>query len=64
MRGSGDEMTFRAELLPAGEYLGPWPPEQAVEFLWRDGRVAEWVDVAARSVTDGRTSVPVAAAGS
>jgi hypothetical protein len=59
----GDEVTFPDEELPAGEYLGPWSLEQAVEFLWRGGRVPEWLDVAARAVTDRRTVVSLRCCG-
>lgn len=42
----GDEVIFPNESLPEGEYHGPWQVEEVVGFLWRNGKVPEWVDVA------------------
>ena len=41
----GDEEVFPDESLPSGEYHGPWSAEQAVDFLWRSGKVPEWIDL-------------------
>lgn len=40
----GDEVVFPDDSLPDGRYLGPWSPEEVVGYLWRDGRVPEWID--------------------
>ena len=53
----GDEVVFPDETLPAGEFLGPWSAEEVVEFLWRDGKVPEWVDAAVESEDRNRTLI-------
>ncbi len=52
----GDEVTFPDESLPEGHYHGPWSVEQAVGFLWRDGKVPEWIDAAVQA-EDGRQTL-------
>jgi hypothetical protein len=52
----GDEAVFPDDSLPDGEYHGPWSAERVADFLWRDGRVPEWIDIAVRD-TDGRHTV-------
>ena len=42
----GDEVVFPDESLPDGKYLGPWTAEEVVAFLWREGKVPEWIDMA------------------
>ncbi|MCZ2341536.1 MAG: hypothetical protein LC104_07030 [Bacteroidales bacterium] len=41
----GDEEVFPAESLPDGRSLGPWSVAEAVAFLWRAGKVPEWIDL-------------------
>lgn len=53
----GDEVVYPEESLPSGEYLGPWTPEEVVAFLWRDGKVPEWIDVAVEAVECHRSLV-------
>jgi len=45
----GDEVVFPDESLPDGEFLGPWSVEEVVEYLWRAGKVPEWIDAGAES---------------
>lgn len=45
----GDEETFPAESLPDRKFLGPLNAEQVVEYLWRGGKVPEWVNVTAQA---------------
>lgn len=52
----GDEVVFPDESLNEGEFLGPWTAEDAVAYMWRDGKVPEWVDAAVES-EDGRCSL-------
>lgn len=40
-----DEEVFPDESLPAGQSHGPWSVGEAVEFLWRAGKVPEWIDI-------------------
>jgi hypothetical protein len=41
----GDEEIFPEESLPDRKFLGPLNVEQVVEYLWRNGKVPEWVNV-------------------
>ena len=54
---AGDESVFPGDALPDGEYHGPWPVEQVVTFLWRAGKVPEWIDAAVQAEDGGRTLV-------
>ncbi len=51
----GDEVVFPNDTQPQGIFRGPWTVDEAVIFLWRDGRVPEWIDVAVED-EDGKTS--------
>ena len=51
----GNEAVFPDDSLPEGVYHGPWSYEQVVDFLWRDGKVPEWIDIAVRDVEGGVT---------
>jgi hypothetical protein len=52
----GDEVVFPIDTLPQGEFHGPWSVQETVDFLWRDGRVPEWIDAAVEAI-DGRRSL-------
>ena len=52
----GDEEVFPGDELPDGRSHGPWSPERAAEFLWRGGKVPEWVDASVLDA-DGRHAV-------
>ena len=52
----GDEVVFPSESLPDGKYRGPWSIEEAVGFLWRSGKVPEWIDAAVEA-EDGLRSL-------
>jgi hypothetical protein len=52
----GDEAVFPGESLPEGGFLGPWSAEQVVEYLWRAGKVPEWIDAAVEA-EDGEWSL-------
>jgi hypothetical protein len=45
----GDEAVFPAESLSEGRYHGPWSAEEVVVFLWRGGKVPEWIDIAVQA---------------
>lgn len=51
----GDEVVFPDESEPRGCFRGPWSADEVVEFLWRNGRVPEWIDVAVED-EDGTTT--------
>jgi hypothetical protein len=53
----GDEVVFPGDSLSEGACHGPWSAEQVVAFLWRDGKVPEWIDAAAEGVDGRRTLV-------
>ena len=43
----GDEQTFPEDSLHEGqEYVGPLTHLEGIEFLWRNGKVPEWINVA------------------
>lgn len=52
----GDEEVFPEESLDDGRYHGPWTAEEVVRFLWRDGKVPEWIDISVESA-DGCCTV-------
>ena len=41
----GDEVTFPQERLPTREYIGPLNDDGVIDYLWRDGKVPEWVNI-------------------
>lgn len=41
----GDEDVYPGDELPEGRGHGPWSVEDAVTFLWRAGKVPEWIDL-------------------
>jgi hypothetical protein len=53
----GDECLYPEDSLPQGEMLGPLTFEQAAAWLWREGRVPEWVDVSVHGVNREHTYV-------
>ena len=59
----GDEVVFPEESQPQGVFCGPWSIEQAVDFLWRNGRVPEWVDVAVEDEDEKTTYVGLTCCG-
>jgi hypothetical protein len=59
-----DEEIFPNESLPEHGYLGPLKYEEALAFLWRAGKVPEWIDVSVQACdTSFRTFSSYAAAG-
>lgn len=46
----GDEIVFPNESLPDGEFHGPWFDDEVVAFLWREGKVPEWIDASVVSL--------------
>jgi hypothetical protein len=49
----GDEVVYPDDSLPTDAFHGPWSVEDAVQFLWRNGKVPEWIDVSVQG-EDGR----------
>jgi hypothetical protein len=52
----GEEVVFPDQSLPQGRHHGPWTAEEVVAFLWRDGKVPEWIDTAVQA-EDGNRSL-------
>jgi hypothetical protein len=52
----GDEAVFPEESLREGQHHGPWSAQEVVAFLWRDGKVPEWINVAVEA-EDGKRSL-------
>jgi hypothetical protein len=52
----GDEVVFPDEALPKGHGHGPWSAEDVLTFLWRQGKVPEWINAAVQAV-DGPKSL-------
>jgi hypothetical protein len=50
-----DEIIFPEESLPQDKYLGPLTGDEVVSYLWRNGKVPEWVDVNVHSVDENYT---------
>jgi len=46
------EVVFPDDSLADGAHHGPWAFEPVVEFLWRDAKVPEWIDIAVSEVPD------------
>ena len=59
----GDEVVFPEESLPEGQCHGPWSAEQAVAFLWRGGKVPEWIDAAVEAEEAGRSLIALRCCG-
>ena len=51
-----DEEVFPDDSLPAGYKHGPWSVAEAVAFLWRAGKVPEWIDLHV-AAEDGKRSL-------
>jgi hypothetical protein len=52
----GDEVVFPEESLPDGQFRGPLSAEEVVSYLWRAGKVPEWIDAGVES-EDGQRSL-------
>ena len=47
----GDEVVYPEDSLLVGQNHGPWSAAEAMGFLWRAGKIPEWIDVAVRGRT-------------
>ena len=50
-----DEVVFAADSLMPGRLPTPRNEEEVLDYLWRDGRIPEWIDVLVRRVASGFT---------
>ena len=58
-----DEQVFPDESLPEGQSHGPWSVVEAVAFLWRAGKVPEWIDLHVAAEDGGRSMVELRCCG-
>jgi hypothetical protein len=58
-----DEVTFPEELLPEGSFRGPWSAEETVAYLWRDGKVPEWINAAVEAEDKRRSLIALRCCG-
>jgi hypothetical protein len=60
----GESLTaYPEDALPAGEFRGPRTGVEAIDFLWRDGRVPAWIDVMIVGVEGGVTRIELRCCG-
>jgi hypothetical protein len=59
----GDELVFPDESLPEGKFHGSWTIDEALNFLWRGGKVPEWIDIAVEAEDDRHTLVALRCCG-
>lgn len=59
----GDEIVFPDESLPDGQFLGRWSAEEVVKYLWRDGKVPEWIDAGVESEDAQRSLIALRCCG-
>jgi len=59
----GDAEVFPADSLPPGQFLGPIDAEGAVKYLWRWGKVPEWINVHVRAVEGNVTVIQLICCG-
>ncbi|MFN0020270.1 MAG: hypothetical protein ACKVP0_18570 [Pirellulaceae bacterium] len=48
---------FPQDSLPGQEFHGPWTGVAVIDFLWRDGRVPQWIDVSVVDVEGDTTFI-------
>lgn len=46
----GDAEVYPQDSLPDGQYLGPMDRDAAVTFVWRNGKLPQWINVYPHSV--------------
>ena len=59
----GDEVTYPADSLAEGVCHGPWSVAEVVEFLWRSGKVPEWIDAWVDAQDGGCSVIPLLCCG-
>jgi hypothetical protein len=59
-----DEVVFPEDSLSGLEdYHGVWGEERVVAFLWREGKIPEWIDVSVEAIDRTRTLVALRCCG-
>jgi len=59
----GDEQVFPNDSLPQWKFLGPFSKAEVINYVWREGKVPEWVDMAVVSQNDARSQVQLSCCG-
>lgn len=57
------QTSYAQDSLPIGQYRGPLTEAEAIDFLWRDGRVPEWIDITVDEVVNGTTLIELSCCG-
>jgi hypothetical protein len=58
-----DEQIYPEDSLPSDKYLGPLTEEQVLAFLWRSGKVPEWINVMVEAQDDNFTYIELLCCG-
>ena len=59
----GDEQLYPGDSLPPEQYVGPFDTEGAIKYLWRDGKIPEWVNLTVYSYDEKHTYVELLCCG-
>ena len=59
----GDEQVFPEDSLPEGQFQGPMEAETVVSYLWREGKVPEWIDMVVSSADGEYTTLSLRCCG-
>ena len=59
----GGEVVFPDDSLPDRQHHGPWQVGQVVNFLWRDEKVPEWIDISVEGEDGYRTEIQLLCCG-
>jgi len=59
----GDEEVYPNDSLANGQFLGPLSASEVVDYLWRGGKIPEWIDITVESVADGITYLELSCCG-
>ena len=54
---------YPQDSLPYGEFRGPMTGVEAIDFLWRDGRVPQWIEVSVVEVAGDITFIELCCCG-
>lgn len=60
----GQSLTsYPEDTLPRGHHLAPMSGVEAIDYLWRDGRVPQWIDVILAGAQSGVTLIELRCCG-
>jgi len=52
----GDAEVYPEDSLPSGQFVGPLDTHGVTKFLWRNGKVPEWINISINAV-EGDTTI-------